>query len=163
MDRLLQMAAIYSSLAALVIFAEAQIFSGQNQPINNTSSMPGAYDEYSSRAYTFNQPTRAFVEYRYTWPSRDEFLQTTVHFRFRSARPSGLLLYHGMLEDNGENGVPQVWVRLRRGSMHVTLATVGTRQSAAGTQNIIVGRGENPIYLFLARKEKVLFSRTDWC
>lgn len=114
---------------------------------NDESSTSISSDELlSSHSFTFNQPARAYVEYRYTWQSSDESLQSTIRFSFRSARPSGLLLYFGLFED-GSDTAPQVWARLRRGSMHVTLTSSSSLTSssagqlASEAQTIILGRG----------------------
>ena len=62
--------------------------------------------------FTFNRPARSFVEFRHVWSSRDAAKRLTINFRFRSARPSGLLLNHRY---DGDSDAMRQMVKLWQG------------------------------------------------
>ena len=90
--------------------------------------------------YTFRVIGKSYVEYRPEWTDISNF---GFRFSFRTFMPTTFLVHHTFLAGGSKGGSqlqPHVWVRLKKGEIHVT------HQYQEYEEVVSAGRGKRYIY-----------------
>jgi len=99
--------------------------------------------------FTFNRPGRSFVEYRHVWPSPSLVVHLNLRLSFRTVRSSSILAVLSSISErparpersNGSVLLPTTLIRLRRGTVHVSVTDQPDGVAAPAQSSIIIGRG----------------------
>lgn len=82
-------------------------------PLETTTPTPASVSEI----FSFLQPGKSFVEYRPVWTNLSQW---NMEFGFRTHKSTTFLLHASIVREEGQGLVPNVWVTLKKGVLHVT-------------------------------------------